>query len=507
MVSMGEMGSNIALGFSVAFSLKSLFYCFLGVFLGTLVGVLPGIGILATLSLLMPLTFYLDPTTGLIMLAGIYYGAAYGGSTASILLNLPGTPQSAVTCLDGYPMARRGRAGQALFITTIASFVGSFIGMVLLAIFAPQLAVVAMQFQSPEYFSMMAFGLLAASLLTSEAPFRSLSMVAFGIVLGIVGIDIGTGAERFTFGQFSLLEGLPLVAIALGLFGIPEVIANSARTDTDPGEVRSISLRSMLPSRSEWTRSWAAMLRGSGVGSFFGTLPGTGGVTASFMSYALEKRIHKDPSQFGKGAVEGIASPEAANNSAVQTSFIPTMTLGIPGDPVMAIMIGVLMIHGIAPGPNVMVDHPDMFWGLVVSFLIGNVILVILNIPLISLWVWILKIPYSVLFPAIVMFVCLGVYTVQLSISDLVVVMAFGLMGYVFFLLRFSVAPLLLGLVLGPMVEENLRRSMILSRGDPLIFLQRPISAAFIAISLAMIAWLIFSHFYRRRRTAVAAID
>lgn len=295
MVSLGDMGSNIALGFSVALSLQALFYCFVGVFLGTFVGVMPGIGVLATLALLMPLTFHLDPTNGLIMLAGIYYGAAYGGSTSSILLNLPGESQSAVTCLDGYPMAKSGRAGQALFLTTIASFVGSFIGLILLAAFAPPLAAVAKQFQSPEFFSLMVMGLLAAALLNSEAPFRSLAMVCFGMVAGIVGIDIGTGLERFTFGSPHLMEGLPLGAVALGLFGIPEVIVNSVRAQRDPAIPRRITLRSMLPSRLEWQQSWKPMLRGSAIGSLFGIVPGTGGIISSFMSYAVEKRISRDP--------------------------------------------------------------------------------------------------------------------------------------------------------------------------------------------------------------------
>jgi putative tricarboxylic transport membrane protein len=490
--SLGQLLTDLHIGLSVAFSLEGLFYCFVGVVLGTFIGVLPGIGPLASIALLMPLTFHFDPTIAIIMLAGIYYGSAYGGATASILLNLPGTANTAVTCLDGYPMARQGRAGVALFIHSIASFSGGVIGILIMALFSPPLAHVALRFGSQEYFGLMVLGLLAASLMSSGSPFRSLTMVTFGLLLGIVGVDVNSGQPRFTFGMINLYDGLPLVAIALGLFGMPEIIANSGRESASarPGE---ITLRSMFPTREDWRRSWKPILRGAGIGSFFGTLPGTGGLIASFMSYAVEMRVSKDSSRFGKGAIEGIAGPEASNNAAVQTAFIPTLTLGIPGDAIMALMLGVLMIFGVVPGPQLITQNPQMFWGLVFSFLIGNVLLVLLNIPLISIWVRILTIPYSILYPAVVVFVCIGVYSVRYSVGDIYIVMVFGAIGYGMALLRFQPAPLILGLILGPMMEENLRRSLLLSNGDPLTFVQRPLSATFIAISVLMLVVTVIS--------------
>lgn len=500
-----EFFANLAIGFEVAFSAKSLMYCFIGVTLGTFVGVLPGIGPLAAIAMLLPITFSLDPTSALIMLAGIYYGTAYGGSTASILLNLPGTPSSAVTCLDGYPMSQQGRAGVALFITTVASFVGSLIGLIVLATFSPPLAAIALKFASPEYFSLMVLGLLAAALVSSGSPFRSLAMVCLGLLLGIVGTDINTGLFRFTYGYMHLFEGLPLVAIALGIFGLPELINNAGRRDRPLLLAKSITFRSMIPTKDDWHRSWGAMLRGTGIGAFFGTLPGTGGLLASFMSYATEKRVNKDPSRFGKGAIEGVAGPEAANNAAVQTAFIPTLTLGIPGDVVMAIMMGAMIIHGITPGPALLNEHSDMFWGLVVSFLIGNILLVVLNIPLIGLWVRILAIPYSVLFPFIVAFVCIGVYSVNNSVVDLYVLMGFGALGVLMICLKFEPAPMILGLILGPMLEENMRRTLTISRGDYLVFLTRPISASFLAVSVLIILWAIYTSRRERRRSVAAA--
>lgn len=489
MVGLGEILGDIGLGFGVAFSLNALLYCFIGVTLGTFVGVLPGVGVMATIAMLMPLTYYLEPTIGLIMLAGIYYGAAYGGSTASILLNLPGTAQSAVICFDGYPMAKQGRAGVALFITAIASFVGSIIGLIILAAFSPPLASVAVMFGSPEYFALMLLGLLAASLLTTGAPLRALAMVALGLLLGIVGMDINSGQERYTFGISRLMDGLPLVAIALGLFGLPEVFQNIARSRGDRVIIQKVTLSSMLPTHTDWKRSWPAMVRGSGMGSFFGALPGTGGLVASFMSYTVEKRVSKDPTQFGNGAIEGISAPEAANNAAIQTAFIPTLTLGIPGDAVMALMLGVMMVHNIAPGPQLIATQPEIFWGLAASFLIGNVLLLILNLPLVGLWVRILQIPYNILFPSIVVFVCIGVYSVSYVPFDIYVVMAFGLLGYLMRVMRFEFTPLILGLILGPMMEENFRRSMQLARGDPMIFINRPISGTLIAICALLLLW------------------
>lgn len=488
-----DLGQNLLIGIEAAFSLRSLAFCLAGVTLGMLVGVLPGIGIMSTIAILMPLTFHVDPTSALIMLAGIYYGAAYGGSTAAILLNVPGSPQAAVTCLDGYPMAKQGRAGVALFITTIASFVGSIVGVLILSLLAPPLAAVAMMFGSPEYFSLMLFGVLAASLLTSTLPFRALATIAFGLLLGVVGIDVSTGQERFTFGLTTLLDGLPLVAVVLGMFSLPEIFDNVVKRKSQTVVANEITFRSMLPTRDDWYRSWKAILRGTGIGSLFGALPGTGGLIASFMSYALEKKLHPRPQEFGKGAIEGVSGPEAANNAAVQTAFIPTLTLGIPGDAVMALMLGVLMIHNVIPGPQFVSGNPEMFWGLVISFLIGNVILVLLNIPLIQIWVRILSIPYGILFPSIIVFICIGVYSVRYNVTDVFVVLTFGIIAYGMRILNFQTPPLIIGLVLGPMMEENFRRSMQLSRGDPTVFLERPISGTILMLSCALLGWAIFS--------------
>ena len=373
------------------------------------------------------------------------------------------------------------------------------VGLFLLAAFSPVLALIASNFRSPEYFSLMVLGLLAASMLSSGSPLRSIATVIFGLVLGIVGLDVNSGAQRFTFGILGLYDGLPLVAIALGLFGLPEVIANAGRLKATEVPTRKIRFRDMVPTREDWRLSWKPMLRGSGIGSFFGALPGTGGLIASFMSYAVEKRINKDPSKFGKGAIEGVTGPEAANNAAIQTAFIPTLTLGIPGDVLMALMLGVLMIHGVSPGPELVTQNPEMFWGLVISFFFGNVMLLVLNIPLIGLWVRLLSIPYSILFPAIVGFICIGVYSVKFEVLDLFVVAVFGLIGYGMAVLKFHPAPLVLGLILGPMMEVNLRRSLLLSRGDPMTFVDRPFSAAFMLASVLLIAWIVYREMSGRR--------
>ncbi len=503
MVDPGGLVTNLAIGFDYALSLRALTFCTIGVTLGMVVGVLPGIGTMAAVAMLMPMTFWLDPTTAIAMLAGIYYGAAYGGSIASILLNLPGTANTAVTCLDGYPMARAGRAGVALMLTTVASFVGSILGLTMLALFAPPLARASQSFGSQEYFSLMMLGLVAASVLTANNPFRALAMVTVGLTLGLVGLDITSGERRFTFGLLQLYDGLPLVALALGLFGLPEVIRNAARSAETRTRPPPVSFRSMLPGREDWARAWRPYLRGSGIGAVFGALPGTGGLIATFMAYAVEKRIHRDPSQFGKGAVEGVSSPEAANNAAIQTAFIPTLTLGVPGDAVMALLLGVLMIHNVSPGLGLVSGNPEMFWGLVVTFAIGNLILLVLNIPMIGLWVRILSIPYSLLFPCIVVFVCIGVYAVRYSTADLVIVMVFAVVGYGMALLRFEPAPLIMGFILGPLMEENFRRSMVLSRGDPATFVERPLSGSFLAACLLLLIWLVVSEIRRRGRSRI----
>ena len=484
---------NLALGLSVAVSPTNLFYCFVGVFLGTLVGVLPGIGALATISLLLPITFHLEPTSAIVMLAGVFYGSAYGGSTASILLNLPGTPSSAVTCLDGYPMSRQGRAGVALLITTIASFLGGSIGIVLMMLFSPVIVGFALQFGPAEYFAMMLLGLVAASTVASGAPVKGIAMVVLGVLLGLVGTDVNTGVLRFTFGIPELADGISLVAVAMGMFGVAEVIASVRGAHAGKIDRRSITFGSMIPTRDDMRRFWGPMLRGAGIGSFFGALPGTGGTISAFMAYAVEKKVARQPERFGNGAIEGITAPESANNAADQTAFIPTLTLGIPGNVVMALMIGALMIHGIAPGPQLMVEKPDLFWGLIMSFWIGNVLLLILNIPLIGIWIRVLAVPYHLLYPAILMFVCLGVFSVNNSAFDVLLVLVFGAFGYLMRVLDFQPAPLLLGLVLGPMMEENLRRALLLSRGDFMVFVQRPISATLMAATVALLLWALWS--------------
>ncbi|MEX0959432.1 MAG: tripartite tricarboxylate transporter permease [Burkholderiales bacterium] len=497
-----EILANLGLGFATAFSPMNLLYCFFGVFLGTLIGVLPGIGALATISLLLPVTFHLPATAALVMLAGVYYGAQYGGSTASILLNLPGTPAAAVACLDGYPMAKQGRAGVALFMTTVGSFAGASLGIVALSVFGPKIAEIGLAFGPAEYFSMMLLGLIAASTLSQQSPVKGIAMVVFGLLLGMVGTDVNSGALRFTFGLPGLIDGINLVAIAMGLFGVSEVIASITSLHAGRVAKGGISLRSMVPTRDDLSRSWLPMLRGGGVGSFFGALPGAGASIASFMSYAVEKRVARDPSRFGKGAIEGVVAPETANNASAQTAFIPTLTLGIPGDATMALMLGALMIHGIIPGPGLVSEHPDLFWGLIASFWIGNVLLVILNLPLIGIWVRILAIPYRLLYPAILLFVCLGVYSINNSVFDVGVAMVFGAVGYVMILLRFEPAPLLLGFILGPLMEEHLRRALLLSRGEVTVFFERPISAGFMIATFLLLGWAILSMIRRRRPAA-----
>jgi putative tricarboxylic transport membrane protein len=484
--------SGLLLGLDVVLNPGTLLYCFAGVFLGTLVGVLPGIGAMATISLLLPVTYHVPATTAIVMLAGVYYGAQYGGSTASILLNLPGTPSSAVTCLDGYPMAKQGRAGVALFITTIGSFVGSMLGILVLVLFTPAIAELGLRFGSAEYFAMMLLGLVAASALTAGSAAKGLGMVALGLLLGTVGTDINSGQPRFDFGVAELSDGLNLVALAMGVFGIAEVISSINRVH--PSDVKEpINLRTLTPTRQDLKDSAWPILRGTGVGSFFGALPGTGAAIASFMAYAVEKRIAKDPSRFGNGAIEGIASPEAANNAAAQTAFVPTLSLGIPGDAMMALMLGALIIHGVQPGPQLMSEQPALFWGLVVSFGIGNIMLVILNLPLIGIWVAILRIPYRMLYPPILVFICLGVYSVHNNSFDILLVAGLGVFGYLLSVFRFSPAPLLLGFVLGPLMEEHLRRALLLSRGDLMTFVDRPVSAGFLVLSAAVLLWGVFA--------------
>ncbi|MDP2263798.1 MAG: tripartite tricarboxylate transporter permease [Hydrogenophaga sp.] len=493
--------NGLMLGLDSALQPVTLLYCFIGVFLGTLIGVLPGIGALATISLLLPITYHIPPTAAIVMLAGVYYGAQYGGSTASILLNLPGTPSSAVACLDGYPMAKQGRAGVALFMTTIASFVGSMLGILALILFSPAIAELGLKFGPAEYFSMMLLGLIAASTMASGSPAKGLAMVVLGLLLGTVGTDVNSGVARFDFGIPELMDGINLVALAMGIFGVSEVI--SSINQVRESEVKEkITMRTMMPTRQDVRESIMPMLRGTGIGSFFGALPGTGASIASFMSYAVEKKIAKDPSRFGKGAIEGITAPEAANNAAAQTAFVPTLSLGIPGDAVMALMLGALIIHGIQPGPLLMTQQPELFWGLIVSFGIGNIMLMVLNLPLIGVWVAILRIPYRVLYPAILVFISLGVYSVNNNTFDVLMVAAIGAVGYAMAVLKFEAAPMLLGFVLGPLMEENLRRSLLLARGDLMTFIERPISAGLLAFGAALLLWSIWGSLRRTVRAS-----
>lgn len=492
--------ANLSIGIHEAVTLSNLWYCFVGVFLGTLVGVLPGLGSLIAISLLLPITYHLPATGALIMLAGVYFGADYGGGTCSILLGVPGHAAAAVDVLDGYPMAKQGRGGIALFMKCVASFWGSAVGIVLLMMFAPVLSGWALNFGPSEYCALMLLGLIAASTVGQGSPLKGVAMVFFGLILGVIGTDVNSGVSRFAFDIPELTDGISLIAMAMGLFAITEVIKSANTSRVTPEEQR-FSLRDQMPTKEDWRRSFGPMLRGSGLGAFFGALPGTSGGMATFLSYSMEKRISKHPEEFGKGAIEGIAGPEACNNAGVGTAFIPTLTLGIPGDAVMALMLGALTIQGIQPGPQVITAHPDLFWGLIVSFWIGNVFLVILNIPLIGMWVKLLSIPYHLMFPAIVLFTCIGVYSTSNSTFDVWVLLAFGIVGYLMALLRLEVVPVLLGLILGPMLEENFRRTLLLSRGSFSVFVERPITAVALGVCAFLLFWTVWGSM-RRRVTA-----
>ena len=495
---------NILLGLGTALAWNNLLWCVIGVTLGTLIGVIPGVGTLATMSLLFPITYHLDAIAAVIMLAGIWYGSTYGGSTASILLNLPGTPANAVTCLDGFPMAKQGRAGVALLMTTVASFVGASVGIILLMLFAEPIANVAFKFGPSEYFAMMVLGLVAASVVSAGSAIKGITMVVGGVLLGLVGTDVNSGVSRFTLDFPELQDGVGIVALAMGLFGITEIIGSINHVKAADSKM-DVSMKSMLPTRDEVKRSWGGMARGSGIGAWLGVLPGVGPTVAAFMAYAVEKRVSKTPERFGKGAIEGIMAPETSNSASDMASFIPTLTLGIPGSVTMALIIGALMIHGIQPGPNMLTEQPAMFWGLVMSFWIGNIILVILNVPMIGLWVRVLTIPYHMLYPAIVMFVCIGVYGINNNVFDVYAVLLFGIAGYVLRVLHFEPAPLLLGYVLGPMLEENFRRAMLLSRGSVSdAFFVRPISMWLLILTAALLAWGMWSSIRQRATVTMA---
>jgi TctA family transporter len=489
--------SNLALGFVTAGAPVNIFFCLVGVILGTLIGVLPGIGATATIAMLLPITFQLEPVTALIMLAGIYYGAQYGGSTTAILINMPGESSSAVTAIDGYQMARRGRAGTALATAAIGSFVAGTFSTLLVALFAPPLTAIALQFGAAEYFSLMVMGLVCSIALAHGSILKALAMVVLGLLLGLVGSDVISGAPRFTLGLPEFADGLNFVALAVGVFGIAEILRNlEGETDRT---VLGAKLSGLFPTRDELRRMVAPVTRGTLLGSALGVLPGGGAILASFASYTMEKKLSDTPQEFGKGAIAGVAGPESANNAAAQTSFIPLLTLGIPANPVMALMVGAMIIQGIVPGPNVAAEQPALFWGIIASMWIGNLLLVILNLPLIGMWVKLLKVPYQVLFPVIMAFCAIGVYSVRSNIYDLFTVAGFGLMGYLLLKLRCEPAPLLLGFVLGPMLEENLRRAMILGRGDPAVFVTRPISAVILALTVAVLVVVLLPSVRRKR--------
>jgi putative tricarboxylic transport membrane protein len=497
-----DLFANLAFGFSVAFTLQNLVYCFVGVLVGTLIGVLPGIGPLATIAMLLPLTFNVPPVAALIMLAGIYYGAQYGGSTTAILVNLPGETGAVVTCIDGYQMARQGRAGPALAIAAIGSFVAGTIGTLLIALFGPPLAEVALRFGAPEYFSLMLMGLVAAAVLSQGDVVKSLAMVVIGLLLGIVGNDVNTGVPRFTFGLNELSDGIGFVVVAVGVFALGEIVANLG--NPEQREVLTSRVTHLFPSRDDLKRSLGPIFRGTALGSFFGILPGTGPAVASLSSYMVERKLAADPSRFGRGAIEGVAGPEAANNADAQCKFIPMLTLGLPASGVMALMLGALTIQGIQPGPQVMTAKPDLFWGLIASMWIGNLMLVVLNLPLIGLWVSMLKVPYRLLFPAIMAFSAIGIFSVNNSSTEVYLAAIFGVLGFVWTKLGFSPTPMLLGFVLGPMMEENLRRAMLMARGDVSVFITRPISLGFIVVT-GLILLAVSAPAIRRQRTRTAA--
>jgi TctA family transporter len=496
-----DLFNNLIFGFGVALSLQNLGYCLIGVTVGTLIGVLPGIGPLGTIAILLPITYGVAPVGALIMLAGIYYGAQYGGSTTAILVNLPGETSAVVTCIDGYQMARQGRAGPALAIAAIGSFFAGTVGTLLIALFGPPLAEIALKFGSPEYFSLMLMGLVAAAVLAQGDLMKSLAMVAMGLLLGIVGTDVNTGVQRFSFGITELSDGIGFIVVAVGVFAIGEIIANLG--DTEKRSVFTSKVTHLFPSRDDLRRSIGPILRGTGIGSFFGVLPGTGPAIASFASYMVEKKIAADPSRFGKGAIEGVAGPESANNADAQCKFIPMLTLGLPASGVMALMLGALTIQGIQPGPEVMALRPDLFWGLIASMWIGNLMLVVLNLPMIGLWVKLLQVPYRLLFPAIMAFSAIGIYSVNSSSFEIYLTALFGVFGFVCVKLGFPAAPLLLGYVLGPMMEENLRRSMLMSGGDATVFVTRPLSLAFIIATVLILAVMV-APVVRKRRLEIA---
>lgn len=497
-----ELFDNLLLGLSTALQFNNLVYCLIGVVIGTAIGVLPGIGPIPTVALLLPFTFGLEPASALIMLAGIFYGAQYGGSTTAILVNVPGETSSVVTCLDGHEMAKQGRAGPALAIAAISSFFAGTVATVVIAVLSLPLAALALKFTAVEYFSLLVLGLFAAVILAHGSVAKSLAMVFLGLLIGTVGIDVNSGVSRMTFGIPALADGLDFVPVAMGMFGLAEIIANLERPETR--QVVSQKLRDLVPSWTDLKAAFPAMLRGTAIGSALGVLPGGGAALPPFTAYALEKKLARDPSRFGKGAIEGVAAPEAANNAGAQTSFIPLLTLGIPANALMALMIGALMMQGIQPGPQVMTEQPALVWGVIASMWTGNLMLLIINLPLVGLWVSMLKIPYRLLFPAIVLFCCIGTYGISNSVFNVWLMLGCAVVGYFFIKVGVEPAPLLLGLVLGPQLEENFRRAMQLSDGDPSVFFTHPISAVLLAIVAALLLAMLSPAVLRKRKEALA---
>ena len=492
------MLEQLLLGFSVALTWQNMFYCFLGVFVGTLIGVLPGIGPPTTIALLLPATYYVEPTSAIIMLAGIYYGAMYGGSITSILVNIPGEAASVVTCLDGYQMARQGRAGVALGISTIGSFIAGTLGIVGLMVAAPPLAKFALRFGPPEYFSLVFMAFSLVIYLASQSMLKAVMITVVGVLVGTVGMDFVTGTDRFSYGSMTLSDGVGLIPVVIGLFGIAEVLEN---TEKEAGKISTLKtkFKGLFPTLKDWKDSLGPIFRGTILGFFIGILPGGGTIMASFASYALEKKVSKHPEQFGKGAIEGVAAPESANNAASSSAFIPLMTLGLPSNAVTALLLGALMIHGIRPGPMLIQEHPQLFWGVVASMYVGNVMLVILNLPVIGLWVRLLSIPYRILFPIILLFCLVGVYGVNSNPWEVMIMIVFGIVGYLMRKFKYEPAPFVFAFVLGRLMEEALRQSLFLSKGSFAIFFTRPISCILIVIGILLFSVPALPWFKRKR--------
>jgi putative tricarboxylic transport membrane protein len=491
-------------GFSIALQPQNLLWCFVGVMAGNLVGVLPGMGVLSAISILLPLTYGMQPVAAILMLAGIYYGAQYGGAICSILLNLPCHPPHAVTCLDGFPMTKQGKGGIALGITMMGALFGAAFGIVQMMFMAPYIARIAFSFTSAEICSLMLLGLLAGSTLAKGSPLKGVAMTILGLLLGLVGQDINTGVERFTFGIIDLDDGVELVALSLGLFGIAEFFRSVNKTAPIDTAYAKLRVGDMRPSKADMKKSALPILRGTLIGSLCSLIPGTGPTIASFVAYAVEKKVSRTPERFGHGAIEGVAAPEASTHSAVQGDFIPTMSLGIPGDAVMALLLGALIIHGITPGPRLIVEHADIFWGLIASFWLGNLMLIVLNVPMIGIWVKMLMVPYRYLFPTALFFICIGVFAAKNTLFDVGTTLLFGIFGYLLIVLRFEPAPILLGFVLGPRLEENFRRALVISHGDLGTFVERPISAFFLTLCLLLIVSQIWVRMRRRKPIAPA---